>query len=457
MAAQDCSSFQLQWQSDIAFSCNEQSMSMYRDRIQRPYLYIAGKESGLQIYDISNLQMPIWVSEVPTDSLGGLDVMSVYQVDSFLYLANGSHFVNGQNAGMAIIDISDPSQPTVTDHWVHNQPEGGAGVIRTVGDYAYLGAMEDGLMIFDISDKYNLQWVSSLIPDINYPEPNPDPAKYNLRGLWIENEIAYACYDAGGIRIINISDKQNPIETGRYSLPLLNGKPRAYNNLILQGSLLFVSIDYCGLEILNVADTSNITQTGWWNPWQCETSPLKWFSSPGHTNEIAYLASEQKVFLSTGKSDLYVVDVSDPSLPDSCANYGGISNNIGTWGLDVWENEVYLSYICALIPFTSNWAGVKVLTFNRSNVSLETETSPLKFRHHYDPLRAELHLASTVSSKETVSWRILQIDGSIIQEGNWRMDQPLTLSASHWPDGIYIVHIKGEGGEAVFKWWKSAS
>ena len=69
------------------------------------------------------------------------------------------------------------------------------------------------------------------------------------------------------------------------------------------------------------------------------------------------------LFVSTGKSDLVVIDVSDPTQPDSCNFYGGVSNGIATWGVSSYQNEIYLSYICAFIPFTSTWTGVKILTY----------------------------------------------------------------------------------------------
>ena len=84
----------------------------------------------------------------------------------------------------------------------------------TGGNYAYLGAMKNGLKIFDISDKNLPVLRSTFIPSISYPDANPDPAKYNARGMAVKNNIVYLCYDAGGIRIINTTDKLNPKQTG---------------------------------------------------------------------------------------------------------------------------------------------------------------------------------------------------------------------------------------------------
>ena len=157
--------------------------------------------------------------------------------------------------------------------------------------------------------------------------------------------------------------------TYQYSNPLLNTRPRAYNNLILNDTLIYVAADYCGMEILNVKDTANITQVGWWNPWNCQLPSNTWFNSPGYANEIAYDANCHLVFLSTGRSDMHVVNVSNPATPDSCARYGNTTDSLGSWGLDRYNNQIYLSYIATwplYVPFPSTWSGIKILTYNNA-------------------------------------------------------------------------------------------
>lgn len=362
--AQNCINLNIQHRADIASTCPFMVMTMIHDQQNRPYLYVANKEAGLKIYDISTITTPSLVAAVPTTLFDTLDVMNLSQAGNYIYLAIGNHFNSNQESGMAIIDVSNPLSPTVTDYWKLTSSTGGSGIVKTEGNYAYLGAMGNGLIILDISNKSNIVYLSQFKPDINYPTASPNPALYNARGMEIKNDIVYLCYDAGGLRIINTSVKTAPLETGRFSNPVMNGLPRAYNNLILDDSLVYITVDYCGLEVLNVSDTSNITLTGWWNPYNCPGN--NWFSSPVHANEIQYEKTCKRLFISTGKSDLYVLDVSNPTLPDSCNFYGGVSNNIGSWGVGLYLDQIYLSYVCALIPFASNWTGVKILNYNNT-------------------------------------------------------------------------------------------
>lgn len=357
----------IQFHADIASTCPQMMMTMAHDALGRPYLYVAGKEGGLRIFDISNIDSPVPVATIPITSLENLHVMNLAQSGNYVYLALGNHFSNSQSPGMAIVDVTNPASAFVADTWKSTDPDGGAGIVAVEGDYAYLGAMKNGLVILDVSDPSDITFMSKFVPDIDYPTPDPNPDLYNARGMAVRDDIVYLCYDAGGLRIINTVDKLGPIETGHYSNPALNGLPRAYNNIVLDGSLAYIAVDYCGLEVLNVSDTSSITLVGWWNPYNCPTN--NWFTSPVHANELAYNRECKLLFVSTGKSDMYVLDMENPSAPDSSGFYGGVSNDIGTWGVSTYQNEIFLSYVCAVIPFASNWTGVKILTYDNSCTS----------------------------------------------------------------------------------------
>jgi len=376
--SQSCSTLNINHQVDIAsMTCPPYTpmvMTMIHDQNNLPYLYVATKAGGLKIYDINVIPTPVLVATVPVSMYDSLDVMSLSQTGNYLYLALGNSFAADQKSGMAIVDVTSPTSPMVTDFWVLPSSLGGSGIIKAEGNYAYLGAMINGLIILDISNKSNIQFVSQFIPDFNYPPiASPDTTKINARGMEVKNSIVYLCYDAGGFRIINCTNKLAPVETGQYCNPATYipfNRPRAYNNVVIDDTLAYIAVDYCGMEVLNISDTSNITILGWWNPYNCPNS--NWFSSPSHTNEIQFDKTCGHVFLSTGKSDMIVIDVSNPAQPDSCNFYGGVSNNIGTWGVGLWQNQIYLSYICTLgIPFSSNWTGVKILTYTPCSTGID--------------------------------------------------------------------------------------
>lgn len=370
--AQICGNLKIQLQSEIPSTCNQMAVTMIHDKSGRPYLYVANKEAGLKIYNLSNPAIPKLAASVPTSAFNHLDVMNLDQNGNFLHLAIGNHFTNPQQGGMVIVDVTNPNEPAVTDFFVVPGPAHGAGIVKVQGDFAYLGAMRSGLVILDVSDKQDIRSVSQFIPDIHYPVPDPSANLYNVRGLEVKGDLVYLGYDAGGLRIINCANKLSPVETGRYANPALYkpfNLPRAYNNLVLDDTLIYSAVDYCGMEVINVSDTANLKLEGWWNPYHCPTN--NWFTSPVHTNEIQLDKKNHLLFMSSGRSDAVVLDVSVPSLPLFCTQYGDPSDAIATWGLGIHENEIYLSYICALgIPFLANWTGIKILSYT-------PETTPI--------------------------------------------------------------------------------
>ncbi len=360
--AQNCSQLSIAHEYDIPADCKGVTMTMKHDNKGKPFLYVASKESGLKIYNVSGA--PVLAKLIPASLLGSLDVMNLSQLDNYLYLALGNHFSQNQNFGFAIVDVSNPAEAAIVSVWKDDKLKGGAGTVECRGSYLYLGAMGNGLYVFDVTDKKKPTLLSKTIPDLKFPDSKFDAKKINARGIAIRNNLLYLCYDAGGMRIMDISDKKNIREVGRYSNPVMNGKPRAYNNAVIDDSLLYVTVDYCGMEVLNVADPGNIKQVAWWNPWHCQVSGWQWFKSDGHANEIDYDKRSKLIFMSTGKSDLDVVNVEDPKAPVLCKVYGGTDNNIGTWGVSIYDDKIYLSYICTFgIPFKSNWTGVKILSY----------------------------------------------------------------------------------------------
>ncbi len=427
-------SLNLDW--EIPFTFANQAMTIEHDQLDRNYIYVAGKEAGLLIYDISGT--PNKVKTITKNQLDTLDVMGVTQNGNYLYLALGNSFGSGEYSGMAIVDVTTPALATISDVYKkYSGSKTGGGIVKTEGNYAYFGAMGNGLMIFDVSDKNNIIFKSALTPDINYPDANPDPAKYNARGMAVRNDTVYLCYDAGGLRIIDATNKLNPSQIGQYSNPAMNGKPRAYNNIVLQDSLAYIAVDYAGMEVLNIKNPSSITLVSWWNPW----GTANWFASRGHANEIQYDADSKLIFMSTGKSDINVVSVANPASPDSITMFGGINNNQGTWGLGLYKNKIYAGYIFVplCIPFCSNWGGVKEISWSVLTGMEETKNTTTLL--YPNPSTGFVTLQINTSDKGKVE--IYDLLGKRVYHENFAEGtKQIQLSLDHLSTGNYTMSIK---------------
>jgi hypothetical protein len=437
-------------------------MSAKRDTAaSKPYLYVAAKAQGLKIYNISNVSSPVLSTTIPTSALNNLDVNSITQDGNYLFLALGDHFnKNNQYSGMAIINITNPATASVSAVYTYTA-KSGAGHIAVEGNYAYVSAMQNGILVMDVTNKTNPILVSVFKPSIHFPKPNPNTSeqdKINARSIVVKNNVLYLCNDAGGVRIINATNKSNLLETGQYSNPLLLTRPRAYNNLILNDSLVYVAADYCGMEVLKIKDTSNISMIGWWNPWKCETSANTWFNSPGHTNEIEFDANCKMLFMSAGRTDLIAVSVANPMLPDSCSDFGTKASNdtMATWGLGHYQNQIYLSYISTwpfYVPFTGKWGGVKIINYNNSCTTGINETSLTNgFQIYPNPSHdGTITILDKGGLSGFVSVSIRDCKGALCYESAIDFSNQLQKLDSKLGDGFYFLTISSKNGTMTQK------
>ena len=339
----------------------EMPQSLSVDADGRPFLYVTTKNGGLLVLRTgSNTSPPIPAARLDTKSFDGLDVMHLAQREQLLYLALGDFFnAHGAYAGLAIVSVQDPAKPVVVGQWMSKEKLGGAATIVVDKKHAYLGAMAHGVMIFDISQPSEIRHLTTFQPDPQFPRKNPTKVQHpNARGFALDHDRLFVAYDAGGIRVLDVSSREKPREIGRYVNTGMGNKQQAYNNLILDGQRLYASIDYAGLEILDVKNPAAIKQLGWWNPWKADTLQNLWFNSPGHTNQLAYDAKKHLVFLSAGDSELQVVNVVRPQQPELVGHFGAPMDGRGSWGIGLGQQAVYLTDMTAVIPFRGTWAGV---------------------------------------------------------------------------------------------------
>lgn len=358
------------------------------DKLGRPYVYVASNQGGLRIFETSNMSL---VAELDTFDLHQVS-STVFQEDEILYIGSGSIFGDSlDTTGLITVDVSIPSSPVILDKWFDpNKTVGlasGTGVIRVKDGLAYIGGMAEGLIILDVSNPSNISFVSKLTPSITFPFAGNGQEKVNARGMSVEDSLVYLCYDAGGVRVINCADPFNPVQIGEFANDITyaqGNQPRAYNNIVIRDTLAYVASDYCGLEIWSVDDPTNAQLLTHWNPVPCP-GPT-WWGAHIHTNELVLKESCDLLFISTGHSDLQVLDVADPYNPVPVDSFGTVLDTGATWGLDVTDEHIYLTYVYTgtwlpslLVPFYSNWNGVKKLSYEICNLGQKEENLEVAF------------------------------------------------------------------------------
>ena len=156
--------------------------------------------------------------------------------------ASGNRAYMGMGPRLVVVDISNPSTPTVLG-MSELLPDAIWGVAIS-GNYVYAAVYSAGLQVIDVSNPAYPTRVGQC-----------DTSGY-ARGVAISGNYAYVADDYSGLQIINVSNPAFPIQVGTYNTP------GAVFAVAVSGNYAYVADDYCGLEILNVSNPAAPTLTG---------------------------------------------------------------------------------------------------------------------------------------------------------------------------------------------------
>ncbi len=156
----------------------------------------------------------------------------------------------GSKAALAVVDISDPRLPVVLKVAETDRVLKGSADVIVNESHAFLAAMNAGVIAFDISDPESTRIVSIYQPDVDYPVKDPNRIQHpNACGLALVGDQLFVAYDAGGLRIPDVSNPAEPKPIGRYVNPGMGDKQQAYNNIVISRNTVFAAIDYAGVEV----------------------------------------------------------------------------------------------------------------------------------------------------------------------------------------------------------------
>lgn len=237
------------------------------------YAYISDTGSmGLTILDITDPENPAFVSNYHTPGYGNNVTFS-----------NGHAFIADHNNGLEIVDVTDPLNPV---HKSNIQTSGSAYDVKVAGDYAFAAA--DNMDVIDISNlntpfiaqtystmddirsiflagDYLFSSEGSFFEILNIQQPTNTYLEGSLeRPYWLQEvrigeSIAFIAdmgeiyLVPGGLKIIDITDQENPLLLGEYSMNLW-AMP---NNLDIKNSYVYMQDYINSTNKLIALDVSN--------------------------------------------------------------------------------------------------------------------------------------------------------------------------------------------------------
>lgn len=429
--------------------------SLFDKRNGMNYVYSANMESGLGIYDISNPSIINPVLNWGNSNFNNLDVSTIEQKGNSLFVGIGDFQVNtNTSSGLAIVDITNPTSPVIKDIWDSTLFDHGISHLIVEGNYAYLSTMTDGIIILDVSDENNILFKAHLPLDLNFPAPSTNA--HNARGLNYKNDTLYVCFDRGGLRAIDVTNKTNPIELYSYINTSLNSTAAAaYNDIAIKGNYAFVSVDYCGLEVLDISSIP-FTSVQWFNPWGCNNT--NWSGANLHTNEVILSNNDSLLFITAGQSELLAFDVSNPLTASKVGEFVNLNDTLATHGLDVWNDKIILSFIHTpfhippFTPFFADPGGLKLLDFSVTTLSTsinETSINIESLKIYPNPNQG--HNLLVTCNSELVSIRMMNSIGQIVIDDQEIDQKEYLMDISSVESGIYFLSIEIKEGRVSKK------
>ncbi len=198
--------------------------------IQDNYMYVAHDDEGLRIYDITDPEVPVFISGYDP----GGNCQAVYVVGDQAFVAYG-------NYGIAVIDVSNPATPIPKDRISSYST---VYDVEVYGKYAYLARGTYGLCLVDISNPYDIFEKTCFDTD------------GSAEKVFVSGKYAYVADGAGSASagefdIIDISDPDNLTSVVNYNAA------GSVDDVYVKGKYAFLAAGSSGLQILDISDPSN--------------------------------------------------------------------------------------------------------------------------------------------------------------------------------------------------------
>jgi hypothetical protein len=198
------------------------------------YLVVNGE--GLQVFDITNPDIPVLISSLQTPG----DSWDIWVQDGYAYVADF-------HAGMTVIDVSVPTEPHLVGTTLWNEDYQSAEIVRGEGDVVYIAAGSRGLIIIDVSNPRDPIVASLYRPKrIAYAE-----------GLAVRDGIVYLALGSdflnkstieNGLHILDASDPYSPqvLSKARF-LDWVEG-------VYVDGDLVYIANTWNGVRSISIQD-----------------------------------------------------------------------------------------------------------------------------------------------------------------------------------------------------------
>lgn len=196
-------------------------------------------------------------------------------------LSGNYAFVADQMSGMAVLNISDPTSPSLLTSTTET---GNYHAVTVSGNHAYVADYGYGLRIYDITVPFAPTLVGSA------------PAGTNTECVTVSGDYAFVGVHFSGMKVYNIVNPASPVFAGSY---VGDGY---FEKIVVSGDYAFIATNRnsLGFLVLDISDPTHPTHAG-----HCLT--------PHYPMGVA--VAGDNAYIADGNTGIVVFNVSDPENP----------------------------------------------------------------------------------------------------------------------------------------------
>jgi len=283
--------------ASVSFTSNIGGISRY-GFIEDSLLY-ALKGTRLYIADITDMANPVELGSVALPGDGRRMVMQ-----------NNIIYISCTLGGIAIVDVSNPADPTQLSTLVFDTTEQGCRTfdVAVKDNYAYI-ADYNGFYVVDVTDP--------ALPALAASFTAFDSADHHAYDVYIDGTYAFVSTENEGLYILDITNPADPQKVSSFKDS--EKSISMFYCVVREGNYLYIAGGIQGLVILDITDI---------------TDPQLVSYQPGNDygGALVVVKKDNYVYMTTETTGLYKFDVSDPSAPVKVEVFEfGQHKGYGTW------------------------------------------------------------------------------------------------------------------------------
>jgi hypothetical protein len=367
---------------------------------------VADGDSGLAVIDISDPTNP--GTPIYEDTTGYAS--AVYVSGDYAYVADYA-------SGLAVIDISDPTNPGTP---IYEDTTGTAFNIYVSGDYAYVADYASGLAVIDISDPTN--------PGTPIYE---DTAGY-ARDVYVSGDYAYVADCDSGLAVVDISSPTNP------GTPVYEYTTETALGVYVSGDYAYVADYYSGLAVIQIRKRVDMED------------PIISNASSDFTMEYGYTGQSLSWTATDANPDTYTIELQGTGIvavstawTSGNAIYYNIPDGfgVGSYIYTVNFTDDYGNFITDSVNFT----------VEEDTTNPVITVSPNNFTVEYGYTGQSLSWTATDANPDTYTIELIGT-GIVVTSTPWADNTPVVYNI---PDGFapgvytYNITFTDESGNSI--------